>query len=203
MDQEGNKIVTTVPESSPDSPVEDGVGHIARLRLSQDFARTSAGKKVLLTVPVRKPNRQEFIRVHPDMRFEAAVLTLKEEREAYIVAPELRDDLVGEWAPTVLLLALSRQNVVFIWPLKLPGEDGRLDPWNESALGIADLATRSWLRVVSNRGLGAYEAFQTVTELPDPEWPDRTIEELIDIAFRGRIIDRADHPVLRRLRGEI
>lgn len=203
MDQEGNKIVTTVPESSPDSPVEDEVGHIARLRLSQDFARTSAGKKVLLTVPVRKPNRQEFIRVHPDMRFEAAVLTLNEEREAYIVAPELRDDLVGEWAPTALLLALSRQNVVFIWPLKLPGEDGRLDPWNESALGIADLATRSWLRVVSNRGLGAFEAFQTVTELPDPEWPDRTIEELIDIAFRGRIIDRADHPVLRRLRGEI
>jgi hypothetical protein len=48
----------------------------SRLRLSQDFAATVGVKKVLITVPVREPNKQEFVRVHPDQayRLETAVL---------------------------------------------------------------------------------------------------------------------------------
>ena len=35
------------------------------LRLEQNFAELAGVKKRLVTVPVRKPHRQEFIRVHP------------------------------------------------------------------------------------------------------------------------------------------
>ena len=38
----------------------------AALRLDQSFADTVGVKKHVTTVPVRKPNRQDFVRVHPD-----------------------------------------------------------------------------------------------------------------------------------------
>jgi len=41
----------------------------AALRLDQSFADTVGVKKLLTTVPVRKPNRQDFVRVHPDPAF--------------------------------------------------------------------------------------------------------------------------------------
>ena len=61
-------------------------------------------KKALLAVPVRKPNKQEFVRVHPDeaYRLETAVLELKEERETYLVERALWDELAGEIVPKVL-----------------------------------------------------------------------------------------------------
>lgn len=39
---------------------------LTRLRLSQDFGASVGVKKALLTIPVRKPDRQWFIRVNPD-----------------------------------------------------------------------------------------------------------------------------------------
>ena len=41
----------------------------ASLRLDQSLAGTVGVKKLLTTVPVRKPNRQDFVRVHPDPAF--------------------------------------------------------------------------------------------------------------------------------------
>ncbi len=55
----------------------------------------------------------------------------------------------------------------------------------------------------SNRSLGAYEVTQPLVEFPAPTWPDKTIDELIVIGFKGRVINTADHPVLRHLRGEV
>jgi hypothetical protein len=40
--------------------------NLSALRLDQSYADTVGVKKLLTTVPVRKPNRQEFVRVHRD-----------------------------------------------------------------------------------------------------------------------------------------
>ena len=120
---------------------------LKRLRLSQDFP-SQVGKKAILTVPVRKPDRQWFIRVHPEptWRLETAVLELKEERETYIVDPDMWPELPGELVPKVLFTAINRQGVVFLWPVRLPGEDGRGNAWHRSALQAADLAMTGWVR---------------------------------------------------------
>jgi hypothetical protein len=64
-------------------PVEATLFDPASLRLSQNFHESLGVKKALITVPVRKPAKQDFIRVHPDpdYRLETAVFNLKEERE--------------------------------------------------------------------------------------------------------------------------
>jgi hypothetical protein len=51
--------------------------------------------------------------------------------------------------------------------------------------------------------LSAYRIVVAEGTLPDPVWPDLTLSEILAIAFKDRIIDHADHPVLRRLRGAV
>jgi hypothetical protein len=60
---------------------------------------------------------------------------------------------------------------------------------------------RRWVRVKANMSLGAYEIFEAEASIPDPEWPDVPFQELLRIGFRDRLIDRLDHPVIKRLRG--
>ena len=42
---------------------------VSSLRLSQDLVGAVGVKKAILTVPVRRPHRQDFVRVHPDPEF--------------------------------------------------------------------------------------------------------------------------------------
>ena len=179
---------------------------LERLRLSQDFADQVGVKKAILTVPVRKPDRQWFIRVHPDpdWRLETAVLELKEERsETYLVDPAMWPVLPGELVPKVLFTAINRQSVVFLWPIRLPGEDGRGNAWHRSALDAANLAMAGWVRIAANMGLGAYDVFEATGELPEPEWPEKDFQSLLEIAFKDHFVRSLDHPVIRRLRGAI
>ncbi len=176
---------------------------LSRLRIPQDFADKVGVKKALLTVPVRKPHRQEYVRVRPgpEWRLETAVLELKEESETYLVDPSLWSELPGEITPKVLFTTISRQNVLTLWPVKMPGEDGRMDNWNRSALEAADLASRKWIRMAASRALGAYEVFESIGDLPEPEWPEADLQQIIKVAFRDHFISSMDHPVVRRLRG--
>jgi hypothetical protein len=177
----------------------------AHLRLSQNFAETVGVKKALITIPVRKPNKQEFVRVHPSdgYRLETAVLELKEERETYLVAPELWSELPNELTPKVLFTTMNRQGVLSLWPVRMPGEDGRLDEWNASALEAAEMARNHWVRVVANMSLGAYEVYEATGDLPAPDWPEMEFSEILKVAFKGHYITEIDHPVIRRLRGEL
>jgi hypothetical protein len=190
------------PATQP--PSADATFDPARLRLSQNFHESLGVKKVITTVPVRKPGRQDFIRVHPEPshRIETAVLNLKEEREVYLVAAELWPALASEVTPMVLVTAINRQKVTFLWPIRLPGPDGRIDEWNASALHAAQMAQTKWVRVMANMNLGAYDVFEASGELPEPEWPELSFEELLRTAFKGRFIDTLDHPVVQRLGGQ-
>jgi len=198
-DQKSTPTENTAPEKGQD-PFDP-----SRLRLSQDFAATVGVKKALITVPVRKPSKQEFVRVHPDQayRLETAVLELKEERETYLVEPSLWPELPSELTPKVLFTTMNRQGVLTLWPVRLPGEDGRLDEWNASALEAAEMARDRWVRMVANMGLGAYEVYEASGDLPDPTWPELTFTEILKVAFKGRYITEIEHPVIRRLRGEL
>ena len=49
--------------------------------------------------------------------------------------------------------------------------------------------------------LRAYRIFKAEGQLSDPIWPDKSLQELLELAFKDRVIDNMDHPVVRRLRG--
>jgi hypothetical protein len=189
-----------INNSSPPDPF----GNLAALRLSQSFADTVGVKKLLTTVPVRKPNRQDFVRVHPDPAFRltpAAIIELKEDREVYLVPPGMAQQLPGEFSVTTLFLAINRQNVIHLWPVKLPGPDGKHNEWHRSAAEAAEQAMGQWVKISANMSLGAYEIFEAFGNLPAPVWPEISFEEILKIAFRQRFVDSADHTLVQRLRG--
>lgn len=189
--------------SITDNKTEDDIFDISKLRLSQNFSDIAGVKKILTTVPVRKPNRQDFIRVHPgeDWQLNTAVLELKEERETYLVDAKLWSELPGEITAKALFLAMNRQGVSFLWPVKLPDADGRHDNWNRSALEAAILAQSKWIRVAANMSLGAYEIYEASGNPSEPVWPNVTFKEILEIAFKDKFIRSMDHPVVQRLNG--
>jgi len=174
------------------------------LRLPQDFGDVGEVKKVITTVPVRTPAGEWWVRVHPDegYRMPFAILDLKEVREKYIVVPEIARQIPGECSPRILYTATNRQNVLFLWPVRAASSDGRIDNWSRSAMEGVHRGTTTWVRVKSNLALGAYEIFSASGEIPEPEWPEISFKDVLKIAFRDRLIDRFDHPVLQQLRGE-
>jgi hypothetical protein len=221
-DQENTMNGTTVSEASEstsrltpadagDSPVvaRSTAAPVAKadldlegLRLSQNFGLAAKVKKVVAVVPIRKPSPQEFFRVHPgsDHRALVAMIELKDDRAIYVVKPELVADIVREVTVRLLVLAINTAGVVFLWPLRQPREDGRFDDWGSSAIAAAENAEQQWTRMTSTTG--SYQVEVAQGNLAEPKWPDLTFAETVKIAFKGKVIDSLDHPVLRRLRGE-
>ncbi len=191
----------------PPNPTSPDPFDPASLRLTGDFTAAFGVRKALITVPVRKPDKTWYVRTHPHdgYRLETAVIELKGDRETYLVAPALWPELAAEstFSPRALFTAMNRQGVLFIWPCRMPGPDGKLDEWSRSALEGADRARGGWVRVASNMPLGAYDVFEATGNLPDPDWPATPFSDLLRVAFKGRYIDSLDHPVLRKLRGEV
>jgi hypothetical protein len=104
----------------------------------------------------------------------------------------------------LLLTAINRQKVMFVWPIRLPGSDGKIDSWSRSAMDAAERAGSQWVRVVANMGgLQAYDVTVAAGGFGEPVWPDITFQEIIRIAFRDMVISDWNHPVLKRLRGEV
>jgi hypothetical protein len=153
--------------------VEDPFSNLDNLRLRQDFAETCGVKKLLTTIPVRKPNPQDFIRVRKDEKFREAfpAIKLKDERELFVVARGMQAELSTECVPATLFTAINRQGVIFLWPVRLPGPDGKTNEWWRSAREAAELAKAKWVRIKANMSLGAYEIFSAESEMQEPIWP--------------------------------
>ena len=68
-----------------------------KLRVRGDHLNGVTVQKLLTTVPVKRPGKQSFIRVHPDeaYRLDTVLLELKDEDEVYLLAPQLAIDLPG------------------------------------------------------------------------------------------------------------
>jgi hypothetical protein len=130
----GNNGGGSVPQIVASAASEPDPFNPDRLRLGQDFAGGLGVKRVLTTIPVKKPVKEWWIQVHPDesYRIQTCVLELKEDREIYLVDPELWPLLAAEstFGPRALFTGINRQGVLFVWPIRLPGHDGRIDDWN-------------------------------------------------------------------------
>ncbi|MCZ6861990.1 MAG: hypothetical protein O7I42_17225, partial [Alphaproteobacteria bacterium] len=61
MSDRNRRSATEPPATEPKAALDPF--NPKSLRISQDFAAAAGVKQVLATIPVRKPNRQDFVRV--------------------------------------------------------------------------------------------------------------------------------------------
>jgi len=117
--QQQSENGTPIPPTANDCDPFD----LARLRLSQDFLGAANVKKVLTTVPTKKPSKEWFVRVHPQPSYhlETCVIELKEDNEVYLVDRPLWCHLVSEstFSPRALFTSMNKQNVLFLWPIRV------------------------------------------------------------------------------------
>jgi hypothetical protein len=115
----------------------------AALRIDQN-TEALAVKRVWTTIPVGKPQKHHWFRVHPSEEFrltKAATIKLEEgiERDIYILAPHIAAAFPEEVSYVALFTVINRQEQIRIWPVRLPEDDGRWNDWSSSAWQAARL----------------------------------------------------------------
>ena len=211
------------PHQPPETPVAEATGDVAAeaspepaptapdpfdpasLRLDPNTSAGAIGvRKKILVIPVKKPDKMEFVRIHPDetYRLDTAVVDDKVNRESYLVAPPLWPELPDFITPVRLCLAVNRHGTPFLWPARIPDKD-RPMAWHETMMEAQELAVDSWVRVQADMSAGSYAVFEATGNLPDPEWPELSFREILRLAFKTRMIDTMSHPFLQELFGEV
>jgi hypothetical protein len=160
--------------------------------------------KALVVVPVGKPHRNSFVRVHQGTEYRRylAIIDDREMRETFLLTPQLAAALPGDAKIVDMRTSITRRGDIFLWPVPVPSEDGRENVWNASQREAADRAEQFWVRLVANMALGAYDLYQAQGELPEPVWPEVSFLGLLRTAFgSGKLVDGMDHPLVNRLLG--
>jgi hypothetical protein len=178
---------------------------VERLRFKLDVGGLT--KPELVSMGAHRPGKWVYFRCHPDPEMSVAMLMLKDDDidgTFYGVANELSDILLGELEiarPMVLKLCVTRGGTPFWWPIS--AATARPNSWSQSASRCCDIARGQWIRVQSSREGGTYVPHVAAGDFGEPRWPDKTLGELLRIAFGDKFIADLNHPILKKLRGEL
>jgi hypothetical protein len=174
---------------------------------AQDLAAAAGVREVLTDLPHVPPNAAWWVRRHPDPKysFTARVIELKDRNETYLVLPHLWPSLMDE--PTLkrktFYLATTMQGKLFLWSVRVPADDTQEpDRWMKAPLEAVRLAKDRWTRIAWNQEKREHDV-KTCASTVEPRWPDLPFRKLLELSFKGYVIDNMDHPVLRQLRGEV
>jgi hypothetical protein len=172
------------------------------LRLTSAFTGMDE-KKVITHLNVGKPLRETYFRIHPEPEYRATMmaLELKETREIYLLTHDVWSEIGDMVRPITFYPGIDHNKNVFILPVPAPANDGRRCSWHQSLAAIVVNAMTHWGRMSSNTRYGTYDFFIAGVQPPEPEWPEESFDELLEIAFRDRVITTADDRVLQRLQG--
>jgi hypothetical protein len=212
---EENIVQSCISASNGEEPIEkkspDSLNPYQPEDLWIDLDKIHAAGAVnrpLTTIPIRKPNKHEFFRANPNEDHWRPVALIEMERVLYLVHPSMikhldEDDIFY----AILCPAISKSGELFFWPLKVSNK-GRGNMWNDSALQIAKMAISNWVKIRSRqedgKGGGYYQPEIPIASFGEPSFPNLTLKQLYDIAFKGdRIIDRVDHLVIQKLTGQV
>lgn len=186
---------------------KDFFSDLQALRLSTSEGALAGPKEYLSRLPVGKPSKQEFWRANPDegMSLITNLFEDKENREFYIIAPSMLGEMMAldVVTPVKLTPTISRQGVLRLIPAKLPSDTGGSASWQDTLLLAVERAKTKWVRIGADMALGAYRIWEAQGALSDPEWPDISLNQMLEIGFKDRIIDNEDHPIFNKLLGRI
>lgn len=167
-----------------------------------------------LAIEERRPPKDQFIKICTKPGYalswpiiECASAAGSDDKITYVVHPRLALQLEQDpaLASSVKMARIMLYHVLkggmYLWVVNQgTGE-------KESAMTIARnqaiaLAEQNYVRITWDPHKKLHDAFAFKGQFIEPAWPDKTMAEIIKIAFGdARMIRTMDHPVLRRLAG--
>lgn len=156
-----------------------------------------------------KPEANTWVRVRPGEEFTEVVDLLvatnasnsSDRNPLYIATDAVRPELERFIKPCRVAVGITHHDKVqFLWARSLGAGS---NPWTDSVMRAMDAAQTYWVSLESDRALGEYRVHKAPRseQWGDPEWPGQTLEDVLGLAFRDRIIDSMEHVVAKRLLG--
>jgi hypothetical protein len=195
------EVDVAVAVEAPASTVGTRLGQFSAYVLTDDGEALDE-EPLLTTCPARQPRESDLFRVRPEeegpgWRIKTLIVDYRGEDPAvprgfYLIHPRLARVFGRLGKPHLLLTCVTTHGSAFIWPIHLV--EGFGDSWCRSKLRIAAMAERQWVRIESAQGTG-YRAFVSQKDHGAPKWQGENLDELLGIAFDGRIVDELTHPL--------
>ena len=210
MNQSTTSLIdaAVAPPLTAAKPKSNVFANLDALKVDLKAAALEGATELISSVPVRKPQSTEFVRVHPgeDMTITMVLHEDKENlrSEFYVVLPHMVQEMteLGGAIYAQLYTATTRQGLTMVWPVKLP-TGGASNPWQETALAAVEASKTNWVRLFADMARGHYRVMKAEGDLDEPEFLDKPFNELLEMGFNGRVIDSSDHPICRKLRGRV
>ena len=208
--EEGHPGVETEPTSSNKSSrnVEDVTPKSGDIfddlaALGRPLDELLPSEKVLTSLPVRKPKRDEWVRLHPEIHARVYVYESKDDQSWYVVLPDFLEPLLDVVRYVEMSLAVNYAGTPFAWPVPLPTES-KSHRAHVTAFAGAEQARREWVRI--SWGDGEYDVYRRSSAKVEPKWPSEigSASEMLRFASKAggfEVIDSMDHPVVRGLLG--
>lgn len=183
-----------------------------KLKPRNDIIKTAP---LLKTIRTQKPNNTDFFRIRPgeEWMMDLPLFAPKGKKggnnKKYLVMPEFHPELEERNSLQNVRFYFGiiwGSNILFLSDVGIKcNEEGVMNSFNKSRHELYALAMEKWISISANDALKAYTASEAKSKIPDPVYPNKptNIGEAIQIAFKDNVIDREDHPILKRLRGEI
>jgi hypothetical protein len=195
------------PQSTPTRPTLNTgkTLDLMAMRLTPGYAKSTVTVREQTTVPVDKPSKHAFFRVNCDLKVDVSLFKYEVDGFWYLLTPDVVASMTVDAAkPCTLYLWMTRDGTYGVWPGGLPLDDGTDYVAWQSIHTVCCEAMKTWVRHAWNKSAGSYDVikFRGAAGPGAPQWPEATLDEIVTKAFKGRVIDSIDHPVLRRLRGE-
>jgi hypothetical protein len=151
-------------------------------------------------IEVKKPPPDHYVHVHPDPAFNA-VFPLYADSESkrydpYLIAPglSLPPQVQVNVKQVRLAVTVTDTGRLFLWYVPQTGSE-----WHESGDHCILTLMERWGKVISDAGF--YRLEFPEASLPEPVFPDWSLNEYLFRAFKDRYIPSPNHPVIRRLAG--
>jgi hypothetical protein len=195
---------TALSSTTPINPAP-ATSLAAKLRRKRAVAQESQndqrrGERHQTVVPVRTPDRQWWFRCHrdPTMSVPVDLLIIRSgpDEGTYFLDPDVEfpDELGPYIVPALLTRSITHDGNEFFFLAKQSEKSPK-----QSTRRCVNEARNSWIQMKWNPTTKAYD-FQYARQLRrEPEWSDKSLDELLEMAFGDNFINRADHDVISRL----
>jgi len=174
--------------------------HKKRAGAADTKDKQGRGERHQTVVPVRTPDRQWWFRCHRDATMSVPVdlLIIRSgpDEGTYFLDPEVEfpDELDQYIVPALLTRSITHDGVEFFFLAKQSDKSPK-----QSSRRCVSEARNSWIQMKWNPTTKAYDYAYARQLRREPDWSDKSIDELLEMAFGDNYITRVDHEVVNRL----
>jgi hypothetical protein len=193
--ESAQQLATTAPKPKDVFSDLEAIGRTANELL--------ATEKVLTTLELRKPRKDEWVRCHATIAAAANIYESSATRDTFLILPGALEAMENVIKHVRLTLTTNYSGELFIWPVPVPLGNKPFKA-HVSAHAAAEEAQKNWVRIAWNGN--TYEVTRRKNSSRQPEWGDTIHDASEMLRFCARtggleVIETSGHPVVQELLG--